>query len=104
VLERSAAVAHGTVILPQNLPREFREAAQAVEGPQELDRALGPWLQEKLREGASYRQMHDEMEAKALKHLLAHFEGKPTVLARELRMNRVTLRRRQRGLPGVKEE
>jgi two-component system NtrC family response regulator/two-component system response regulator HydG len=34
----------------------------------------------------------------ALRHLLAHFEGKPTVLARELKMNRVTLRRRTAGL------
>ena len=40
--------------------------------------------------------MHDELEAMALRHLLAHFGGKPTVLARETKMNRVTLRRKTR--------
>jgi DNA-binding protein Fis len=30
----------------------------------------------------------------ALKHLLTQFEGKPTVLARKLNMNRVTLRKK----------
>ena len=30
----------------------------------------------------------------ALDHLLAHFGGKPTVLARETKMNRVTLRKK----------
>jgi DNA-binding NtrC family response regulator len=106
VLERSAAVAHGSIILPQNLPREIREIAEAaapIKSAADLDRALGEWLQEKLRAGATYRQMHDEIEAKALKHLLAHFDGKPTILARELRMNRVTLRRRRRELHGESE-
>ena len=48
--------------------------------------------------GLTYRQIHDELEAMALRHLLARYGGKPTVLARELQMNRVTLRRRQQSM------
>jgi DNA-binding NtrC family response regulator len=40
--------------------------------------------------------MHDALEKMALRHLLAHFDGKPTVLARETKMNRVTLRKKCR--------
>ena len=47
-----------------------------------------------LAAGATYREMHDELESLALRHLLAHFGGKPTVLARETKMNRVTLRKK----------
>ena len=33
-----------------------------------------------------------------LRHLLARYGGKPTILARELQMNRVTLRRRRQSI------
>ena len=95
VLEHAIAVSNGGVILPQHLPREFRETAPAPSS-QPLETALAAWLQEKLRTGASYKEMHDELEALALRHLLAHFGGKPTILARETKMNRVTLRRKTR--------
>jgi hypothetical protein len=82
------------VILPQHLPRELREPAAATGAVSDLSRALGEWLDQKLREGIPYREMHDEIEALALKHLLGRFGHKPTVLARETRMNRVTLRKK----------
>ena len=96
VLEHAIAVSNGGVILPQHLPREFRESAGAAPTTQPLETALAAWLQQKLRAGASYKEMHDELEALALRHLLAHFGGKPTILARETKMNRVTLRRKTR--------
>ena len=96
VLEHAIAVSNGGVILPQHLPREFRETADATPAGQPLETALAAWLQQKLRAGASYKEMHDELEALALRHLLAHFGGKPTILARETKMNRVTLRRKTR--------
>jgi len=98
-LEHAAAVAGGPVILPHHLPREVREPATlgaSLAG--ELYAALGAWLDEKVDAGMNYRQLHDELEAMALKHLLARYGGKPTVLARELQMNRVTLRRRRQSM------
>src|SRR6185312_6904077 len=80
---------------PHHLPREMREAEGAAPAPVDaLDTALGAWLQRQLANGATYREMHDALEAMALQHLLAHFGGKPTVLARETKMNRVTLRKK----------
>jgi DNA-binding NtrC family response regulator len=104
VLEHAIAVSNGGVILPQHLPREIREGATAASPGPTLETVLGGWLQEKLRAGASYREMHDELEAIALRHLLAHFGGKPTVLARETKMNRVTLRRKTRLMEEPREE
>jgi DNA-binding NtrC family response regulator len=98
-LEHAAAVAGGPVILQHHLPRELREptpAGQSTSG--ELDEALRRWLNEKVDAGTTYRQLHDELESMALRHLLARFGGKPTVLARELQMNRVTLRRRRQSM------
>jgi DNA-binding NtrC family response regulator len=95
VLEHALAVSNGGVILPQHLPREIREIPTPAAGPT-LETTLAGWLEEKLRAGATYREMHDELEGMALRHLLARFGGKPTVLARETKMNRVTLRRKTR--------
>ena len=104
VLEHAIAVSNGGVILPQHLPRELRDIAASAPASQPLETALATWLQQKLRNGASYREMHDELEAMALRHLLAHFDGKPTVLARETKMNRVTLRRKTRLLGETPED
>jgi len=94
-MEHAVAVSAGGVILPQHLPRELREAAPHLPAPSDaLDTALAAWLQRQLAAGATYRQMHDALERMALKRLLAHFGGKPTVLARETKMNRVTLRKK----------
>jgi len=94
-LEHAIAVSNGGVILPQHFPRELRETEGALPvAADALEAVLGAWLQRQLAAGASYREMHDALESMALQHLLAHFDGKPTVLARETRMNRVTLRKK----------
>ena len=81
--------------MPAHLPRALREVAEAAPGVDvRLQAALAAWLGARLAGGADYDRMHEELEAEALKHLLARFEGKPTVLARETNMNRVTLRKK----------
>ena len=104
-LEHAAAVAGGAVILPHHLPRELRDPASAADSlVPGLDSMLAAWLDERIRAGMNYRQIHDELEAMALRHLLARYGGKPTVLARELQMNRVTLRRRCRSILDAEPE
>ena len=94
-LEHAIAVSNGGIILPQHFPRELRESEGGLPAPGDtLEVVLGAWLQRQLAAGLSYRDMHDTLESMALQHLLAHFDGKPTVLARETRMNRVTLRKK----------
>ncbi|MGA3172324.1 MAG: sigma-54 dependent transcriptional regulator [Chthoniobacteraceae bacterium] len=98
-VEHAAAVATGSVILPHHLPRELREpASPPPSAAHRLDSALAEWLEEKVGASATYRQIHDELEAMTLRHLLARYDGKPTILARELQMNRVTLRRRRQSI------
>jgi DNA-binding NtrC family response regulator len=94
-LEHAIAVSNGGIILPQHLPRELRDVEGAAPATADtLDTALGIWLRTQLAAGTTYREMHDALESMALQHLLAHFGGKPTVLARETKMNRVTLRKK----------
>ena len=95
VLEYAAAVCTGTLILPSHLPRELRERT-AVETPPDarLAAALGEWLDARLAEKSTYRDMHDAIEDIVLRHLLVRFDGKPTILARETKMNRLTLRKK----------
>ena len=89
----AAAVCTGPVLLPQHLPPHLRELpAKDPDAP--LIAALATWLDARLAEKATYRQIHDAIESMALRHLLAHFDGKPTILARETGMNRVTLRKK----------
>ncbi len=94
VLEYAAAVCTGPVILPAHLPRDLRERSAAPSPDARLTAALAEWLDARLLEKATYRDMHDAIESLALRHLLARFEGKPTILARETKMNRVTLRKK----------
>ncbi len=96
VLEHAVAVAPGRVILPQHLPREIRDAGRAGQSPNVLSAELGKWLQRKIQAGATYRQIHDELDGMVIRDLLAHFDNKPTLLARETGMNRVTLRKKCR--------
>ncbi|MES2569340.1 MAG: sigma-54 dependent transcriptional regulator [Verrucomicrobiota bacterium] len=99
VLEHAIAVSSGPVILPQHLPREIRErsTSAAVEVESETLRPLlAAWLDAHLKKGVSYSAMAAELEEMTLRHLLARFDHKPTVLARETGMNRVTLRRKCR--------
>jgi DNA-binding NtrC family response regulator len=95
-LEHAIAVSNGGIILPHHLPRELREAEVSAPAAttDALDSALGAWLDRQLAAGVSYREMHDALESMAIQHLLDHFGGKPTVLARETKMNRVTLRKK----------
>ena len=92
-LEHAAAVCTGPIIHPQHLPKELREPL-APEPNAPLATALAAWLDARLAEKSTYREMHEAIESMALKHLLAHFGGKPTILARETGMNRVTLRKK----------
>ncbi len=95
VLEHAAAVCTGPVILPAHLPRDLHAQAAAATSPDaRLASALAEWLDARLAEKATWRGMHDAVEALALHHLLSRFDGKPTVLARETKMNRVTLRKK----------
>jgi DNA-binding NtrC family response regulator len=61
-----------------------------------MDAALGEWLETKLHEGVSYDAIHGELEGRLLAALLPRHEGRPTLLARALDMNRATLRRKLR--------
>lgn len=97
-IEHAVAVCPGPQILPQHLPRALGAIRQPTSTPQSLEKALAGWLDARLEAKATYREMHDEIEAMALKHLLGRFDGKPTILARETGMNRVTLRRKWREL------
>ena len=95
VLEYAAAVCTGTVILPAHLPRGLCASTAADTSPDtRLAAVLGEWLDARLVEKSTYREMHDALETIALRHLLGHFEGKPTALARATKMNRVTLRKK----------
>jgi len=96
-LEHAAAVCGGATILPQHLPAELRAGAAARPACiGRLDAALMEWLEQKLGQGLSYNAIHDELESRLLAALLPRFEGKPTLLARALNMNRATLRRKLR--------
>ncbi len=95
-LEHAVAVTPDATILPQHLPRILRGNLPGVTGQTErhLAPALAAWLDDKLGAEATYKEIHDELEALSLRHLLSRFDNKPTILARETKMNRVTLRKR----------
>ena len=104
-MEHAAAVSSGDMIFPQHLPRELRPSLageeQALdEASDDIASAVNRWLDQKLKTAADYDGIHDELESVLLKALLARFEGKPTILARELNMNRVTLRKKCRQFYG----
>lgn len=94
-LEHAAAVCTGPIILPTHLPRDLRAVAESVPALEtRLATALADWLDTQLAAKATYDTMHDALENLALRHLLTRFDGKPTILARETGMNRVTLRKK----------
>jgi DNA-binding NtrC family response regulator len=105
VLEHAAAVCNGTRILDSHLPIEMRATTSDTSEPANtLDAALHEWLDARLAAGATYDALHDELESRLLATLLPRFEGKPTLLARALDMNRATLRKKLRLTPGLGEE
>jgi DNA-binding protein Fis len=55
------------------------------------------WLERRLHADRDYASLHDELESRLLAQLLPRYEGKSTLLARALGMNRSTLRRKLRG-------
>jgi DNA-binding NtrC family response regulator len=94
-LEHAAAVCTGPVILPSHLPRALREGAESLPDLDgRLVAVLGEWLDTRIEQKMEYDAIHDALEGHLLRHLLARFDGKPTVLAREMNMNRVTLRKK----------
>ncbi|WP_156346168.1 hypothetical protein [Verrucomicrobium spinosum] len=50
-----------------------------------------------------YDALHEELESRLLAALLPRFENKPTVLAREMDMNRATLRKKLRDPSSMEE-
>jgi DNA-binding NtrC family response regulator len=99
-LEHAVAVCPGDAILPNHLPREVRDASSGEAFPPSvtLDAALHEWLDARLRDpGVNYDTLHDELECRLLAALLPRYQHKPTILARELQMNRATLRKKLRG-------
>ena len=106
-LEHAVAVCTGTAILATHLPKELVTAAagRTYSPSSTLDSALHEWLDARLREpGTMYDALHDELESRLLTALLPRYDHKPTVLARELQMNRATLRKKLRGTPDQMED
>ena len=95
-LEHAAAVASGPQILPQHLPRSIRHYEPPAGDT--LQTALAPWLQQQLAAGATYDDIRAAIEACVLKNLLRHYDHKPSVLARELKMNRATLLKKRKSI------
>ena len=94
-LEHAVAVSSGDTIFPRHLPGEIREpVVESSRVASDLETALENWLDGKLRLGSDYDQIHGEIESVIIKSLLKRFDNKPTVLARSLNMNRVTLRKK----------
>jgi len=98
-LEYAATVCSGKTIRPHHLPSAIFRPLDAAGTPEAgMDRALQQWVAARLAAGATYKQIYSGMESTILKHLLHHFDHKPTILARVLKMNRATLLKKRRDL------
>jgi len=104
-LEHAVAACSGKIIQPHHLPKAVGLPADQPANI-DLNGVLHRWVTSKVQTGASYKELHAEVESTLLKHLMQHFEQKPTVLARFLKMNRATLlkKRRHLGLDSEKAE
>jgi DNA-binding NtrC family response regulator len=104
-LEHAVTACSGKIIQPQHLPKAVRPSAE-LSANIDLNGVLQRWVATKVQTGASYKQLYAEVESTLLKHLMQHFDQKPTVLARVLKMNRATLlkKRRHLGLDSEKAE
>jgi DNA-binding NtrC family response regulator len=96
-LEHAVAVCSGKIVKPHHLPKDIclpcEKPAHA-----DFDGVLQRWVAAKVHAGASYKQLNQEVESTVLKHLMQHFDQKPTILARVLKMNRATLLKKRRHL------
>ncbi|HRJ07046.1 MAG TPA: response regulator [Prosthecobacter sp.] len=106
-MRHASAVCAGTVILPHHLP-ESVASARAAGGAvleENLRQALTAWLDQRLTAGGESTPDYDtllaDIEHWMLSELLERHEGRPTHLAAALRMNRATLRKKLRELPGA---
>ncbi len=98
-LEHAVTVCSGKVIQPHHLPRALHHSTGTAAAPDaDLERALHAWIASKVAHGATYKELYQEMESTILRQLLQHFDQKPTVLARVLKMNRATLLKKRRHL------
>ena len=89
----------GKTIRPHHLPSAIFRPHDAAGTPEAgMDRALQQWVAARVAAGATYKQIYSGMESTILKHLLHHFDHKPTILARVLKMNRATLLKKRRDL------
>jgi DNA-binding NtrC family response regulator len=95
-LEHAIAVCPGQRILPGHLPRELQPGPAGGGAQTALEKALGQWVAAKAQAGVPYRELQRELETIVLRHLLRHFDHKPSVLARALRLNRATLLKKRR--------
>jgi DNA-binding NtrC family response regulator len=96
-LEHAVAVCSGKIIRPHHLPKAVGLSASPP-ATVDLNGVLQRWVASKVQTGASYKQLYAEVESTLLKHLMQHFDQKPTVLARVLKMNRATLLKKRRHL------
>jgi two-component system, NtrC family, response regulator AtoC len=94
-IEHAVKVYAGNVIQPCHFPQALTQPV-AKRGDIDFDDAVRQWVSAKVKDGTTYRQIHSEVETSVLKHLLEHFQQKPSVLARVLKMNRATLRKKRR--------
>ncbi|HUD45191.1 MAG TPA: sigma-54 dependent transcriptional regulator [Candidatus Baltobacteraceae bacterium] len=96
-LEHAVAVCSGKIIQPHHLPKAVRLISEASSSA-ELDEVLQRWAATRIQAGTSYKELYAEFESALLKHLMQHFDQKPSVLARVLKMNRATLLKKRRHL------
>jgi len=96
-LEHAVAVCSGKIIQPHHLPKAVSLPCETPANA-DLDGVLQRWVAAKVQAGASYKQLYEEVESTLLKHLMQHFNQKPTILARVLKMNRATLLKKRRHL------
>lgn len=94
VLEHAAAVSSGSTIFPQHLPAELRNHFPVSDADDTLKIALEGWLRHQLVPDADYDRLLGELETMLLNNLMGRFNHKPTLLARAMKMNRATLRKK----------
>lgn len=88
-------------LTPDCLPPYFREQEEddecLMESP--FDRHLDEWLDRQFESAgvaSNYKDLHASLERRLLKRLLRRHDNKPSRLAREMNINRVTLRKKLR--------